>query len=133
MTKLFKHSSPLFSAFIIIGVMSIFLKEFVKRNHINIDVEVLQAANIILYILSLITLNLQIKAMKNSNPNVFIRSVMGSMIIKMFIVVAIVFSYTIFSGDHFNKRAIFISLFFYLIYLAVEVYALMKLNKQKNA
>lgn len=133
MTKLFKHSSPLFSVFIIIGVMSIFLKEFVKRNHINIDVEVLQAANIILYILSLITLNLQIKAMKNTNPNVFIRSVMGSMIIKMFIVVAIVFAYTIFSGDHFNKRAIFISLFFYLIYLAVEVYALMKLNKQKNA
>ncbi len=133
MTKLFKHSSPLFSVFIIIGVISIFLKEFVKRNHINIDVEVLQAANIILYILSLITLNLQIKAMKNTNPNVFIRSVMGSMIIKMFIVVAIVFAYTILSGDHFNKRGIFISLFFYIIYLAVEVYSLMKLNKQKNA
>lgn len=133
MIKFFKHSSPLFSVFIIIGVILIFAKEFFKRNHINIDVEVLQGANAILYILSLITLNLQIKAMKNTNPNVFIRSVMGSMIIKMFIVVAIVFAYTILSGDHFNKRGIFISLFFYLIYLAVEVYSLMKLNKQKNA
>jgi hypothetical protein len=133
MIKLFKKSSHLFSVFIIIGVISIFLKEYVKRNHINIDVEVLQGANAILYILSLITLNLQIKAMKNTNPNVFIRSVMGSMMIKMFIVVAIVFAYTILSGDHFNKRGIFISLFLYLLYLAVEVYALMKLNQQKNA
>ena len=133
MTKLFKRSSHLFSVFIIIGVISFFLKEYVKRNHINIDVEVLQAANIILYILSLITLNLQIKAMKNTNPNVFIRAVMGSMMIKMFVVVAIVFAYAILSGDHFNKRGIFISLFFYLIYLAVEVYSLMKLNNQKNA
>ena len=133
MIKLFKHSSQLFTVFIIIGVISIFLKEYVKRNHINIDVEVLQAANIILYILSLITLNLQVKAMNNTNPNVFMRSVMGSMMIKMFIVVAIVFVYAILSGDHFNKRGIFISLFFYLIYLAVEVYSLMKLNSQKNA
>jgi len=133
MFKLFKHSSQLFTVFIIIGVISIFLKEYVKRNHINIDVEVLQAANIILYILSLITLNLQVKAMNNTNPNVFMRSVMGSMMIKMFIVVAIVFAYVILSGNHFNKRGIFISLFFYLIYLAVEVYSLMKLNSQKNA
>ena len=133
MINLFKKSSHLVSVFIIIGVISFFLKEFVKRNHININVEVLQAANIILYILSLITLNLQIKAMKNTNPNVFIRSVMGSMMIKMFVVVAIVFAYAILSGDHFNKRGIFISLFFYLIYLAVEVYSLMKLNNQKNA
>lgn len=133
MIKLFKHSSLLFSVFIIIAVISFFLKEFVKRNNINIDVQVLQAANIILYILSVITLNLQIKAMKNTNPNVFMRSVMGSMMIKMFIVVAIVFAYAILSGDHFNKRGIFISLFFYLIYLAVEVYSLMKLNSQKNA
>jgi len=133
MIKFFKHSSHLFSVFVIIGVISIFLKEYVKRNHINIDVEVLQAANIILYILSLITLNLQVKAMKNTNPNVFMRSVMGSMMIKMFIVVAIVFAYVILSGNHFNKRGIFISLFFYLIYLAVEVYSLMKLNSQKNA
>lgn len=133
MIKFFKYSSHLFSVFVIIGVISIFLKEYVKRNHINIDVVVLQGANAILYILSLITLNLQIKAMNNTNPNVFIRSVMGSMMIKMFIVVAIVFAYAILSGDHFNKRGIFISLFFYLIYLAVEVYSLMKLNKQKNA
>jgi hypothetical protein len=83
--------------------------------------------------ISLISLNLQIKGMKNANPNVFVRSVMGSMIIKMFVVVGVVFAYVSLSGDHFNKRGIFISLFFYLIYLAVEVYSLMKLNKQKNA
>jgi hypothetical protein len=133
MTKLFRHSSHLFSVFILIGVILILLKEYVKRNNINIDVVVLQGANIILYLLSLITLNLQIKGMKNANPNVFVRSVMGSMMIKMFIVVGVVFAYVAFSGGHYNKRSVFISLFFYLIYLAVEVYAVMKLNNQKNA
>lgn len=133
MIKFFKHSSHLFSVFIITGVILFFLKEYVRRNNINIDVEVLQGANAILYILSLVTINLQINGMKNSNPNVFIRTVMGSMMIKMFIVLALVFVYATLSGDHFNKRSIFISLFFYLIYLAVEVYTLMKLNKKTNA
>lgn len=133
MTKIFRNSSHLFSVFIILGVILFFAKEFVKRNHVNIDVEVLQFANVILYILGLISINLQIKGMKNTNPNVFIRTVMGSMMIKMFVVVSVIFSYAMLSGNNFNKRGVFISLFFYLIYLATEVYALMKLNKQKNA
>lgn len=133
MTKFLKHSSILSTVFIITGVVLFFLKEYVKRNQINIDVEVLMAANVILFLLSLISLNLQIKGMKNTNPNVFVRSVMGSMMIKMFIVVGVVFAYVAFSGGHFNKRSIFISLFFYLIYLAAEVYTVMKLNNQKNA
>ena len=133
MIKLFKQSSHLFTVFIIIGVILIFFKEFVKRNHIDIDVVVLQGANAILYLLSLISINWQIKGMKNNNPNVFIRTVMGSMMVKMFIVVTVVLAYAMLSGNNFNKRGVFISLFLYLIYLATEVYALMKLNNQKNA
>jgi len=133
MAKAIIKSPVLFSIFIIMGVTLIFFKEYVKRNHINIDVEVLQGANIILYVLSMISINLQIKGMGNPNPNVFVRTVMGSMMIKMFIVVALVFVYVAMSGDRFNKNGIFIALFFYLIYLAAEVYTLMKLNKKKNA
>ena len=133
MIKLFKQSSHLFTVFIIIGVILIFFKEFVKRNHIDIDVVVLQGANAILCLLSLISINWQIKGMKNNNPNVFIRTVMGSMMVKMFIVVTVVLAYAMLSGNNFNKRGVFISLFLYLIYLATEVYALMKLNNQKNA
>ena len=71
--------------------------------------------------------------MQHSNPNVFIRSVMAGMMIKMFIVIVAVIAYVLLSGKSFNKPAIFISLLLYLVYLAVEVAAVMKLNKRKNA
>ena len=128
MAKVINKSSLLISVFIIIGVVLIFFKEFVKRNHINIDVEVLQGANVILYILSLISIKLQVKGMGNPNPNVFVRTVMGSMMIKMFIVVALVFVYVAMSGDHLNKNGILISLFFYLIYRFIKQIIYFKKN-----
>jgi heme/copper-type cytochrome/quinol oxidase subunit 3 len=131
MIKLLKHSTHLHTLFITICVITIFSKHLLQTNHI--DSEVLMGANAILYLISLVSMNLQIKGMENSNPNVFIRSVMGSMMVKMFIVVIAVFIYVALSGNQFNKRGIFISLFFYLLYLATEVYVLMKLNNQKNA
>jgi len=70
--------------------------------------------------------------MQDKNPQVFIRSVMATMMIRMLICVVAVLFYKFFSGDAFSSTAVFISLFLYLIYLAVEVAAIMKLNKNKN-
>ena len=54
-------------------------------------------------------------------------------ILKMLVCVAAVFIYHATSGDAFNKRAVFISLFLYLAYLAVEGSVLTKLNRNKDA
>ncbi len=131
MIKLFKHASHLYFVFILIQIITIFSKQLLQTYHI--DYGVLMGSNVLLFAISLISINLQIKGMKNANPNVFIRTVMGSMMIKMFIVVIAVFIYVAAIGNNFNKRGVFISLLLYLVYLAAEVYDLMKLNNQKNA
>jgi heme/copper-type cytochrome/quinol oxidase subunit 3 len=98
----------------------------------GIDREVLLISNTVIYVMSIIAFLLQQKAMQDKNPQVFIRAVMATMMIRMLVCVVAVVLYKFFSGDAFSSTAVFISLFFYLIYLAVEVAAIMKLNKNKN-
>ena len=53
----------------------------------GIDNYVLIVANTLLLVLNLIVFLMQKKALENANPNVFVRSVMGGMMIKMFVFV----------------------------------------------
>jgi len=101
--------------------------------HYNINNQVLNAANLFLLSISIFSMTLQLKAMGNKNPNVFIRSVMSSMLLKMFCSMIAIGLYVYTSGNDFNKKGVFISLFLYLIYLSVEVFTLIKLNNKKNA
>jgi hypothetical protein len=98
----------------------------------NVDFKILIWANIIFFIIYLLVFLYQKKALQHSNPNVFIRSIMGGMMAKMFLTVIAVFGYVVLVGDTYNKKAVFISLIIYLLYLSVEVYSLMKLVKTKN-
>lgn len=97
------------------------------------DYRVLSFANLIFFVASLIGYAIQMKGMRNKNPHVFVRSVMSAMLLKMIIVVIATFAYVYLTGDGYNKRSVFVSLLLYLVYLAVEVWVVMKQNKFKNA
>ena len=99
----------------------------------GIDNAVLIIANSLFLIISLITFFIQQKALKNSNPNVFIRSVMAGMMIKMFVCIVAIIIYWFIMKDKFSRATVFAAMLLYLIYLAVEVSLVTKLNKQKNA
>ena len=99
----------------------------------GIDYNVLIIANVLFFLVSLLAFFMQQKALANSNPNVFVRSVMAGMLIKMFVCIAAVIVYRIIAGSNVNKVSVFAAMFLYLLYLAVEVAVLTKLNKQKNA
>lgn len=98
----------------------------------GIDGNVLIIANSLFLIVSLITFFMQQKALQNSNPHVFIRSVMGGMMVKMFVCIIAVFIYWLLMKDKFSKVTVFAAMILYLIYLAVEVRLVTKLNQQKN-
>lgn len=98
----------------------------------GMDYQVMIIANSLFFIISLMAYLMQKKALKNTNPNVFIRSVMGGMMLKMLICVIAVAIYVIAFKDNFSKASIFASMFLYLIYLGIEVKVASKLNKQKN-
>ncbi len=99
----------------------------------DIDMTVLMAANVLLFAISIATSMIQRKALTNKNPNVFIRSVMMSMLIKMFACAIAVLIYAAASGDKFNGKAIFVFMLLYIIYQIAEVRSMLKLNKNTNA
>lgn len=131
MNSRFKGLLPLVFTFIIFTLL--LLVALVFFNDRGVSVVVILMANFLFFGMSLFVFRMQRKAMQHSNPNVFIRSVMAGMMIKMFVVIVAVMAYVLLSGKQFNKAAVLISLLFYGVYLAVEVAAVMKLNKRKNA
>lgn len=99
----------------------------------NVDKNVLLGANVLFVVISILVFFMQKKALTNTNPNVFIRSVIGGMMIKMFSTAIAVLAYVLIVGNTYNTSAVFISLIMYLIYLAAEVMAISKENKNKHA
>ena len=101
-------------------------------NTYNIDSNVLMGANFLFMATGALVFFMQKNALTNKNPNVFIRSVMAGMMIKMFSTVLAVLAYVVLVGPTYNKKAVLISLFMYLLYLAAEVMAISKANSKKN-
>lgn len=122
---------PVLGLFALISLLILSLSGFLKKY--GIDTNVLLVANGIFLLLNIIVFLIQKKALSHPNPNVFIRSVMGGMMLKMIVCAIAVIAYVLSVGPGYNKRSVFISLFIYLIYLAVEVATLMRLNNKKNA
>ena len=127
----FKTVLPLVFTFVILTVLivaAVFL-----YNQKGVDYLVVMGGNCLFFLISLFVFRMQYRAMQNSNPNVFIRSVMGGMIIKVFGCMIALIAYYFISGTAFNKPAVYASMVIYIIYLVVEVKTIMKLNKTKNA
>lgn len=99
----------------------------------GIDTNVLLVANFFFFSISIGSMSLQMKALNHQNPNVFVRSIMGGLFMKMMLTGFALIIYYLLSAKAFNSKAVFVSLFLYLIYLIVEVSTIMKLNKSKNA
>lgn len=131
MNSTYRFLLPLLILFAIINFLIFTLKTVFTKY--NVDGTVLLGANAIFLLMNILVFLFQQKALKHSNPNVFIRSVIGGMMLKMFVCAIAVLAYVVLVGPDYNKKAVFISLFFYLFYLAAEVGILMRLNSKKNA
>lgn len=131
MNSRFKVLFPLLTAFAVLTLL-IFAAKIILGEK-GIDYTVVMGFNCLFFLISLLVFRMQYKAMQNSNPNVFIRSVMGGMIIKVFVCIGAVVGYFFISGEFFNKPAVYVAMVIYVIFLTVEVRTIMKLNKKKNA
>jgi putative effector of murein hydrolase LrgA (UPF0299 family) len=127
-TKLLR---PLILLFVAVNSLLLLTKNLLAKY--GLDYEVLLWANIILFFVNIIVFLMQRKAIANSNPNVFVRSVMGGTIIKMFVCLAASAVYAFAFKERFSKFSLFAAMVLYLVYLAVEAVAVSKMNKQKNA
>ena len=102
-------------------------------NNMGLDTEFLIGTNIFIFILSLVTMYMQTKALNHANPNVFVRAVMGSMLLKMMVCVIAVLIFITLDIKKIGSGDIFSFMFLYLIYLFIEVKSIMSRNKKANA
>ena len=118
--------------FVSINILCTLILLFYPLESINFNL--VFTSNCLLFCLSTLILRIQQKGLNNKNPNAFIQSIMLGMLLKMFVCVIAVLIYVLMSKSGINKNGLFLSMFLYLIYLAVEVSAISKINKQrKNA
>lgn len=121
----------------LIAIFAVFNGAFLAMKSLlakwGIDHNILLIANALFFLISLLVFFMQKKAMANSNPNVFIRSVMAGMLIKMFVCISAVLGYKVISDGRVNKVSVFAAMFLYLVYLSAEVSVITKLNKKNNA
>lgn len=120
----------IFTFIMIVAVIYTFTPHFEKA---SMAPNVLMGGNLLLFLITILTIGIQKNALQNKNPNVFIRSIMTSMLIKMLLGVVAVMAYVKLQPDTYSRYGILGAMFFYLIYLAVEVYVVMKLNRKKDA
>ena len=123
-----KIIAPVIIIFVAVTILILALRGFLTAR--GFDTNVLLGANTLFFLMGMLVFSLQKRALRNPNPNVFVRSVISGMMIKMFACIIAVLAYVMLTGSDYNKRSVFLSLFIYLLYLAAEVAAIMQLNKK---
>ena len=129
MGQRFKGFMPVVLFFILLNAMLISGKNTLKKW--ETDQEVLIIGNAILFLVTLVSFLMLKRSFRHSNPNVFVRSVFGSFMIKLLVCIIAVFIYISVFRQDLNKPALFTCMALYLVYTIMEVAALMKLLKQK--
>jgi uncharacterized membrane protein YbjE (DUF340 family) len=122
---------PVILVFIILNNFFLFGKNWLTKN--GLDHLVLIIANSLFFVVSILIYQMQKRAVKNANPNVFVRAVMGGTMIKMLVCVIAIAIYAFAFKSIFSKTTVFAALIIYFIYLVVEVKMATRLNKKKNA
>jgi hypothetical protein len=130
MKKQGRELIPLILLFIIFNNFFLFGKNWLAGH--SLDYLVLIIANSLFFIVSLLVYQMQKRAAKNANPNVFVRAVLGGTMIKMAVCLVAVAVYALAFKKVFSKMSVFAAVFLYFFYLAVEVRMATKLNKKKN-
>ena len=128
MNKPLQFLKPLFIIFLLVNILVFALKSFLEMQ--KFDISVLLGANALFFLMAVLVFFMQQKAIRNTNPNVFVRSIIAGMMLKMFGTVIAVLVYVLMSDKNYNKRSVFLALLIYLLYLGGEAASIMKLNRK---
>jgi hypothetical protein len=121
---------PMILVFILLNAFFIAGKNMLARW--GADQSVLIVGNLILFAISITSFLLTRRSLRSANPNVFVRAMYGSFIIKLFVCIAAAFAYFMSVQKMVNKPAIFICMGLYIVYTFIEVSSLTKLLKEKK-
>lgn len=132
MTKLKLNNTYLPLVFIFVSVNALCVIFNDKLDAIGINHLVVQGANLLLFLLMFISAYLHLKALHNSNPHAFLRSVMSATVIKLFTIAGATFIYLFVAGEQRSVYAVLVGMGLYILYTIVELRGLFRMNKQNN-
>lgn len=121
---------PLVAVFVLVNAACLGFNNTLRQHHI--DPSVVQFANGILFVLAVVSALMHYRAVKNTNPHAFVRSIMGATVMKLFVIAGAVFIYVYMAGANRNVGAIFIGMGLYVLYTIFEVSGAFRLNKEKD-
>jgi hypothetical protein len=98
-----------------------------------VDFRVLQAGNLLLFIVGWVSIHMSTKALRHKNVQVFLRLVYSSFLLKFFVLAIGAFIYIAIFKKEINKPALFGCFGLYFIYTFIEVRSVMKQSKNTNA
>jgi cobalamin biosynthesis protein CobD/CbiB len=98
----------------------------------GLSFNVLMAGNLILFLVTIISLYFHVKGFLHKNIQVFFRSVYGALMIKMLICAAAVVVYALIARPNINKPALYVCMALYFVYSFMEVRMVFRLLKQKQ-
>lgn len=130
MRTAFRSFMPVLILFIMLNSFFILGKSLLAKW--NTDYLVLLIGNLLIFFITYVSFFLSLRGLKNTNPNVFVRSVFGGIMIKMFLCIIVAFAYIASLGKELNKPALFTCMGLYLVYTFLEVGALTRILRQKS-
>jgi hypothetical protein len=125
-----KRFLPLLGLFIAVTSFANLFRSFLFEK--GIDADVLTIGNLIIFLVSLLSLYYHIKGFLDKNVQVFLRSAYGSLMIKMFGLAAVAAVYILVMKKEVNKPALFICMGLYILYTALEIKQVFVLLKEKK-
>ena len=98
----------------------------------KIDNKVVIGANILLFLISIYNCVQHLKVIKSTNPHAMVRGVMGSTVIKLFVLGAAAFIYLYNAGEQININGLFIGMGLYILYTWMDVRVALIVKPEKK-
>jgi len=124
-----KKYAPIVILFVLINMLVFIFKSSLQLN--GFETGFLLIANAVLFFLSISGFLIQMRGLRSTNINAFIRSVYSSLLLKMVIIMIVVLIYMFVTRGKINKPSFFTSMGIYLLYTFIDVTQLMKIARRK--
>lgn len=128
--KIITKTTYLLFSLIFLVISSILLLTSSWLTTLQLDVTIVLAANLLLFLVTIFSATLTAKSFANPNLQASIRAVMLSFMVKFFVLAIAAFVYIYVQRQSVNLRALISAAMLYLIYTGVEVRLLLKALKK---
>jgi hypothetical protein len=121
---------PFVLVFVSINLIALGFERIMKSMHI--DKWVVVGANTLLFLISLYNVYQHLKVVQQNNPHAMVRGVMGSTVLKLFVLGAAAFLYLYNAGEQKNINGLFIGMGLYILYTWMDVRVALLVKPQKK-